>query len=96
MSAATLSDWYCESCNEWCEERGDDAHTGHDVVVADRTSELIKVARAWHKARDKERSLAADLYRLIQVAHQNGVPETQIAAAASIDRMTVRRALGKR
>jgi DNA-binding GntR family transcriptional regulator len=43
----------------------------------------------------KEREAMAYLYLAIQNAHADGMPETQIAKEAGVDRMTVRRALGK-
>ena len=57
---------------------------------------LAQAGRAWNKAKERERELAAALYDAIRDAHAAGTPETQIAAAAGVDRMTVRRALGKR
>ena len=95
MTAAIFSDWYCEACNEWASERGYDCHTGHDLMVADRSKELAKVAERWRKTRERERELAAQMYELIRIAHGMGTPETQIAKIAGVDRMTVRRALGK-
>lgn len=58
--------------------------------------DLERVSKQWHKARDRERELAAQMYDAIREAHAAGTPETQIAALAGVDRMTVRRALGKR
>lgn len=95
MSATTFTDWYCTWCDEWASERGDDCHTGHDLIVTDRSKELAHVAKRWHDTRKRERELAAKLYELIQLAHGMGTPETQIAKIAGVDRMTVRRALGK-
>lgn len=57
---------------------------------------LERAGRSWNRARQRERELAAALYEAIQAAHAAGMPETQIAAAAGVDRMTVRKALGKR
>jgi hypothetical protein len=57
---------------------------------------LEVAARAWHRAKSRERDAAAALYAAIGDAHADGMPETQIAAVADVDRMTVRRALGKR
>jgi len=56
---------------------------------------LAKVAKQWHNARDKERALAADLYVAIREFCDNGGTEVKAAELAGVDRMTVRRALGK-
>ena len=63
--------------------------------MVDQSRELAKVAERWHKARQRERELATQMYDLIRAAHQSGLPETHIAKIAGVDRMTVRRALGK-
>lgn len=57
--------------------------------------ELGKVADRWHKARERERDLAAELYAAIVAAVASGMSEVQAAKVAGVDRMTVRRALGK-
>ena len=57
--------------------------------------ELVRAGESWNRARATERRLAAELYEAIRVAHENGTPETSIAEYAGVDRMTVRRALGK-
>jgi hypothetical protein len=57
--------------------------------------ELGKVADRWHKARERERDLAAELYAAIVAAVDSGMSEVQAAKVAGVDRMTVRRALGK-
>jgi predicted DNA-binding protein (UPF0251 family) len=59
-------------------------------------SNLAKVAKQWHAARDRERVLAADLYAAIRLAVNEGMSESEAARVAGVDRMTVRRALGKR
>lgn len=56
---------------------------------------LAKVAAKWHRARDKERALAAELYAAIREAVSGGMSEVEAAKVAGVDRMTVRRALGK-
>jgi DNA invertase Pin-like site-specific DNA recombinase len=56
---------------------------------------LINAATKWHAARERERDLAAIVYEHIRKEHANGIPETRIAILAGVDRMTVRRALGK-
>lgn len=58
-------------------------------------SDLTKVSKQWHAARDRERQLAATLYAEIRLAVLEGMTESETARVAGIDRMTVRRALGK-
>ena len=57
--------------------------------------ELAKTGKKWHAARDRERALAAELYAAIVQAVEGGMSEVQAAKVAGVDRMTVRRALGK-
>jgi DNA invertase Pin-like site-specific DNA recombinase len=57
---------------------------------------LEAVGKRWQRARDKERALAADLYDAIREAVEGGMSEHEAARVAGVDRMTVRRALGKR
>ena len=57
--------------------------------------ELGKIAGKWHKARERERALAVELYAAIVAAVKSGMSEVQAAKVAGVDRMTVRRALGK-
>jgi predicted DNA-binding protein (UPF0251 family) len=58
-------------------------------------SDLAAVAKKWHAARNRERALAAELYEAIRLAVNEGMSEVQAAKVAGVDRMTVRRALGK-
>ena len=89
-------DWYCTNCRQWLIEQEDGAHQYHNITVSDRTHELVSAAQRWHATRKLERELAKQVYDLILRAHEMGVPETRIAELAGVDRMTVRRALGKR
>jgi DNA-binding GntR family transcriptional regulator len=57
---------------------------------------LALAAHDWHLAKTEERASMAVLRRHIVKAHADGMPETEIARTAGVDRMTVRRALGKR
>jgi hypothetical protein len=57
--------------------------------------DLGKIADKWHKARERERALAVKLYAAIVAAVDSGMTEVQAARVAGVDRMTVRRALGK-
>ena len=59
-------------------------------------SHLLAIAKIWHAARDRERLLAAELYAAIRLAVNEGMSESEAARVAGVDRMTVRRALGKR
>jgi DNA invertase Pin-like site-specific DNA recombinase len=59
-------------------------------------SRLEAVGRRWSAARVKERALAAELYEAIREAVEGGMSEAEAARVAGVDRMTVRRALGKR
>lgn len=56
---------------------------------------LHQTAKKWHLARERERKLAADLYEAIRLAVLEGMSESEAARVAGVDRMTVRRALGK-
>jgi DNA invertase Pin-like site-specific DNA recombinase len=58
--------------------------------------ELKKIGNKWHKAREKERALVIELYAAIVAAVNAGMTEVEAAKVAGVDRMTIRRALGKR
>lgn len=58
-------------------------------------STLHDAAQRWHAARDNERKLAAELHAAIRLEVSTGMSESEAARVAQIDRMTVRRALGK-
>ena len=51
--------------------------------------------KAWKKSKETERARAADLYVAIKEFCDNGGTEVKAAELAGVDRMTVRRALGK-
>ena len=57
--------------------------------------ELAKAGKKWHAAKDRERAMAVELYAAIVQAVKDGMSEVQAAKVAGVDRMTVRRALGK-
>jgi len=59
------------------------------------TDELAKAAAKWHRACEKERAAASDLYAAIVQAVKDGMSEVEAADVAGVNRMTVRRALGK-
>lgn len=62
---------------------------------SDPMKSLAQAGRAWNRAKDRERELASELYEAMRAAHAQGIPETQIAEMAGVNRMTVRRALNK-
>ena len=65
-------------------------------LADDRVVEHLRLTAAhWREARDVERDLAAETYSAIVAAVDSGVSEVQAAKIAGVDRMTVRRALGK-
>jgi DNA-binding GntR family transcriptional regulator len=57
--------------------------------------DLAKAGKRWHAAKVRERDAAGELYAAIQEAVGEGMSEVQAAKVAGVDRMTVRRALGK-
>ena len=67
-------------------------NTAAMIIIGDDT--LAAVAAAWRTARIAERDAMARLTGAI-IAMHGSMPETGIAAEALIDRMTVRKALGK-
>jgi hypothetical protein len=56
---------------------------------------LQDAGRVWSAAKDYERAAMATLYAAVVAAHAAGVTEVEAARLAGVDRMTVRRALGK-
>jgi hypothetical protein len=56
---------------------------------------LATMGRQWADAKAAERDAARITYQAMQDAHAAGMSEVQIALVALVDRMTVRRALGK-
>ena len=59
------------------------------------SQELRKAGKAFAAARDRERLAAATLHEAIRKAVADGMSESEAARVAGVDRMTVRRALGK-
>jgi DNA invertase Pin-like site-specific DNA recombinase len=72
--------------------------TSHSLTLMAvfRNDDLAKIGSRWNEARQRERALAAQLYAAIVEAVESGMSEVQAAKVAGVDRMTVRRALGKR
>lgn len=58
-------------------------------------NDLQKAGKAFAVARDRERLAAAKLHEAIRLAVADGMSESKAARVAGVDRMTVRRALGK-
>lgn len=57
---------------------------------------LVRAGKAWRAAKNTERAKMARLYEAIRAAAASGTSEVSISKLAGLDRMTVRRALGKR
>jgi len=66
------------------------------ICLTGVVSRLEAAGKRWNAARKKERELAAELYEAIREAVAGGMSEAEAARVAGVDRMTVRRALGKR
>jgi len=62
----------------------------------DIRDQLRSCGENWKAAREAERIEALFTYSWITVAYARGMPETHIAELVGCDRMTVRKALGKR
>lgn len=60
------------------------------------TLPIETAGKVWNKSRETERARAAELYIAIRNYCENGGTEVKAAELAGVDRMTVRRALGKR
>jgi len=69
-------------------------HDGSSDCV-DHCNGLAKAGKSWQTAKDRERSRMADLYAAIVQSVNGGLTEVDAARLAGVDRMTVRRALGK-
>lgn len=57
--------------------------------------DVAKAGKQWHAAKARERDAAAKLYAAIVQAVEDGMTEVQAAELAGVNRMTVRRAMGK-
>jgi len=82
LGAPTVSDFFTNA-QIWADS--DDA----DMILRD-------IADVWTAAREAERIAAAAAYAAIRHAAAAGMTEVRIANLLDVDRMTVRRALGKR
>ena len=63
--------------------------------ITDHETRLRVLGIIWSEARISEREISGEAYEVIKDAALT-MPETKIAEALGVDRMTVRRALGKR
>lgn len=61
-----------------------------------REQELRDVGEAFNRAREELSECSTQLYAAIVEACADGMTEVQAAKVAGVDRMTIRRALGKR
>jgi hypothetical protein len=68
---------------------------GYSWAITDPALRLQVIGQAWDRARDNERDIAGEAYDAAKAAAEAGMPETQIAEALGVNRLTVRRALGK-
>lgn len=59
------------------------------------TAQLTEAGERWTTAKQNERTAMRELYAAINVACAAGITESEAARLAGVDRMTVRRALGK-
>ena len=80
----------CDVCDGTPVARAD------DTWMCQRCYDLWFAGQEWATSRATERARAQIAYAAINQAHIDGYPETTIASLMNVDRMTVRRALGKR
>lgn len=57
---------------------------------------ITSEGKAWKQTRELERQQARRMHALFQAAAGTGISESEMSRLANVDRMTVRRALGKR
>ena len=57
---------------------------------------LQQAGQRWQDIRAQERAIGAEVYAMIVTVVNEGTSEVRAAELAGVDRMTVRRALGKR
>jgi hypothetical protein len=85
---------------EWIVTRTEDGQSYYDIIIVSADLPALKLSvfnagREWSAAKDDERAAMATLYAAVVAAHAAGVTEVEAARLAGVDRMTVRRALGK-
>jgi hypothetical protein len=66
------------------------------IESGEMVNDLTKAGKAWHAAKEREREKMTALYAAIVAYCEDGGSEMKAAQLAGVDRMTVRRALGKR
>ena len=66
-----------------------------DHATLDAMTKVETAAARWKRAKAKQEAERARLVLAASEAHDAGVSETQLAREAGVDRMTVRRWLGK-
>lgn len=81
--------WVCAKCDRELDRLAGDRPTPRRLL------RLKTIGAKWHAARQAEREMAALLYAAIVEVVDGGVSEVEAAKVAGVDRMTVRRALGK-
>jgi DNA invertase Pin-like site-specific DNA recombinase len=81
--------WVCAECEKLLDRQANDRPTPRRLL------RLKTIGAKWHAARQAERDMAGLLYAAIVEAVEGGVSEVEAAKIAGVDRMTVRRALGK-
>ena len=59
------------------------------------TDDVARAGKRWAKAKANEREAMTALYAALVAGSQAGLSEVAMAELAGVDRMTVRRALGK-
>ena len=74
---------------------GDDSAGVLVSLGDDRLAILTEAGAAWSRARELEREAAAAVYALIADCVAAGLSESEVARRVGVDRMTVRRAVGK-
>jgi hypothetical protein len=57
---------------------------------------ITNEGKAWKETRELERQQARRMHALFQAAAGTEISESEMSRLANVDRMTVRRALGKR
>ena len=59
-------------------------------------SDLARIGKQFKAATERRKAISAELHAAIRAAVAEGMSEVEAAKVAGVDRMTVRRALGKR
>lgn len=59
-------------------------------------SDLARIGKQFKVATERRKAISAELHAAIRAAVADGMTESEAARVARVDRMTVRRALGKR